>query len=347
MNNTEILIITHIPSFYKTNLYNEISKQKKIFVIFLATNTKNFRSSDFINLENNNYPYLCVTNKYLENFNFVDTIKLLYYIHYKVKFDKIIIGGWELLIFWLITLTINKKKLILNFESTIYESKINLIKNFLKKFFLGKINYIITPGISNLELLKKLDSRNKIILSNGVGLLNINKIPSRLKKNYNGIYLYIGRLSEEKNIVYLVNIFKVRPNLTLKIIGSGPLLSSLKCALTSNIKIMDSIPNYRILNEISNADFLILPSKSEPWGLVVEESLSCNIPVIVSNRCGSSVLIQNGFNGWVFDPNETNSLESILDNINSDLYINLIKSFPSYNLEFNQLIQISSYTNIL
>ena len=34
------------------------------------------------------------------------------------------------------------------------------------------------------------------------------------------------------------------------------------------------------------ADVLILPSFSEPWGLVVNEAMVCGMPVIVSNKCG-------------------------------------------------------------
>jgi glycosyltransferase involved in cell wall biosynthesis len=45
---------------------------------------------------------------------------------------------------------------------------------------------------------------------------------------------------------------------------------------------------------------LVLPSSSEPWGLVVNEALSFGCPVIVSNRCGSVDLVKESINGYVF-----------------------------------------------
>jgi glycosyltransferase involved in cell wall biosynthesis len=34
------------------------------------------------------------------------------------------------------------------------------------------------------------------------------------------------------------------------------------------------------------ADFLVLPSQSETWGLVVNEGMACGLPAIVSDRVG-------------------------------------------------------------
>lgn len=43
----DYLIVTHIPAFYKINLYNELSKKLKIFVVFIASNTDEKRADDF------------------------------------------------------------------------------------------------------------------------------------------------------------------------------------------------------------------------------------------------------------------------------------------------------------
>jgi glycosyltransferase involved in cell wall biosynthesis len=47
----------------------------------------------------------------------------------------------------------------------------------------------------------------------------------------------------------------------------------------------------------------VLPSRREPWGLVVNEAMAAGLPVIVSNRCGCTEdLVEDGVNGFVFDP---------------------------------------------
>lgn len=49
------------------------------------------------------------------------------------------------------------------------------------------------------------------------------------------------------------------------------------------------------------ASALVLPSKSETWGLVVNEAMAAGLPVIVSDRCGCvPELVAEGENGFTF-----------------------------------------------
>ena len=45
----ELLIINNVPSFYKINLYNELSKKINIHVVFLALTDQVVNSSQFRN----------------------------------------------------------------------------------------------------------------------------------------------------------------------------------------------------------------------------------------------------------------------------------------------------------
>jgi glycosyltransferase involved in cell wall biosynthesis len=58
---------------------------------------------------------------------------------------------------------------------------------------------------------------------------------------------------------------------------------------------------------------LVLPSHSEPWGLVVNESLSFGCPVVVSNACGCVPdLVINGVTGYWFDAGDVGALVAAL-----------------------------------
>ncbi|SDG15537.1 Glycosyltransferase involved in cell wall bisynthesis [Limimonas halophila] len=50
---------------------------------------------------------------------------------------------------------------------------------------------------------------------------------------------------------------------------------------------------------------LLLPSTSEPWGLVVNEALALGVPPIVSNRAGAADLVRDGVSGHVVAPHDT------------------------------------------
>ena len=61
---------------------------------------------------------------------------------------------------------------------------------------------------------------------------------------------------------------------------------------------------------------MILPSKFEPWGLVIEEAIYNGIPVISSNKVGCSQdLISNLKVGFVFKNNSLGSLRKCIKKI--------------------------------
>lgn len=50
------------------------------------------------------------------------------------------------------------------------------------------------------------------------------------------------------------------------------------------------------------ADFFVLPTRYDPWGLVVNEAMACGLPVITTYQCGAgTVLIREGRNGYLYD----------------------------------------------
>jgi hypothetical protein len=63
----------------------------------------------------------------------------------------------------------------------------------------------------------------------------------------------------------------------------------------------------------ARAGAFILPSVSEPWGLVVNEAMAAGLPVLVSNRCGCAPdLVEEGRNGFTFDPYDIEGLARLM-----------------------------------
>lgn len=62
----------------------------------------------------------------------------------------------------------------------------------------------------------------------------------------------------------------------------------------------DALPAWNAM-----ASALVLPSTVKQWGLVVNEAMAAGLPVLVSHHCGcAEVLVEDGRNGWRFDPSE-------------------------------------------
>ena len=60
-------------------------------------------------------------------------------------------------------------------------------------------------------------------------------------------------------------------------------------------------------------DVFALPSRFEPWGLVVNEAMNAGRPVIVSDRVGAAAdLVEDGVNGFVYPSGDLGALASRL-----------------------------------
>jgi len=171
-----------------------------------------------------------------------------------------------------------KKKLLLNFYKKIYSKS---------KFF----HYTTTKERIKSEKILKKSYRYEIFPN------FINKDISKMKKDKNrDRYLYLGRIHPKKNIEKIIAAFKKfyeisRTSKKLYIVGTGTkkYLNNLK-SYVKKLGIKDKIiftgkKNYEAKFEIINrSKFLIFFSKTENFGNVILESLSCKTPVIVGNN---------------------------------------------------------------
>ncbi|WP_411025631.1 glycosyltransferase, partial [Salmonella sp. s55004] len=105
------------------------------------------------------------------------------------------------------------------------------------------------------------------MITHGVGLSNFNKIELHNKKTYRKNqplrFIYVGRISPEKNIEFLVNVFKSLPY-ELILVGDGSLKKQLEEKRYNNIKFLGYIENKKLSHELLISDCFILPSLSEP-----------------------------------------------------------------------------------
>lgn len=129
----------------------------------------------------------------------------------------------------------------------------------------------------------------------------------------NPYFLYVGRFSPEKNLFRLLVAYQLYSQQagfnawSLVLLGSGPQQDKLQRQAAQlqlrnvfwfSFKQVDELPMYYGL-----ASALILPSISEPWGLVVNEAMACGVPILISDRCGCIPdLVFPGINGWIFNP---------------------------------------------
>lgn len=133
-------------------------------------------------------------------------------------------------------------------------------------------------------------------------------------------FIFVGRLIKLKKVDFLI---KAIATLKLKkfefwIVGGGPEEKRLKALanklLPKKVFWLGVLPIKKISNTIYQTDCLILPSRFDGWGAVVQEALMVGTPAVCSDKCGSSVIVEASKVGSVFSSNNQQALINSLSN---------------------------------
>lgn len=341
----DYVFITLDSSFYKINLYNELSKKLKIYVIFLCKKNK-MREDSFLNYEKKfEFKYL-FDGTYEERNKVKNSLKIIKKLK-SINYKQLVTGGWDSLENWVAVFSSSKKNNSIVIESSEYESKSNGIKGLLKKIYLKRITLGFVSGKSQKNLLKNLKFKGTIIKTKGVGIFNYKNSIKKEKKENRQInkFICVAGLIKVKNIEQLIRVFNELPKLELTIVGKGELEEKLIKQAKNNIKFLGHINNKELMSKYSENDVFILPSLSEAWGLVVEEALSNGLPVILSNKVGcASEVIVDGKHGYIYNVKNDGDLKNkILKIINLDNYSFLFDCVNNLNFEDIKNKQVNSY----
>jgi glycosyltransferase involved in cell wall biosynthesis len=139
--------------------------------------------------------------------------------------------------------------------------------------------------------------------------------------------LFVGQLIPRKGVDLLIEaaapLFGRYPDLHLTLIGGGAERTVLESALTragiaDRVSFAGVVPAARVRERIGAADLLVLPSRFDGWGLVVNEALSVGVPVVASDHCGAAELVRHGVNGYVFRSRDVGDLRAQLADFAAD-----------------------------
>ena len=130
---------------------------------------------------------------------------------------------------------------------------------------------------------------------------------------------YAGRLTPAKGIDDLLAAASMVGNLTLLIVGDGPLRDALKRVSipTVDIRVVTGITHAEMGSIYGQVDVLVLPSRttrswSEQFGWVLVEGLWCGTPVIGSSSGDIPWVIETTSGGLVFTERDPNDLAAKL-----------------------------------
>lgn len=89
-----------------------------------------------------------------------------------------------------------------------------------------------------------------------------------------------------------------------------------------NVHYIDFIPKEELWEYYQAADLFVLPTRYDPWGLVVNEAMANALPVITTTNCVAGLeLVKNGINGYLYDCEDVDALKVILNRISRNMKV--------------------------
>lgn len=109
----------------------------------------------------------------------------------------------------------------------------------------------------------------------------------------------------------------------LVFVGDGPMRTALEAEAArlrlSRVRLAGFSGQARLPAYYAMADFLVLPSDRETWGLVVNEAMASGLPVIASDRVGCHAdLVREDETGLVFPAGDVDALAAALRRLLAD-----------------------------
>lgn len=136
------------------------------------------------------------------------------------------------------------------------------------------------------------------------------------------IFLFVGQLIRRKGISFLLEACRVLRDKgydiwTLVIVGDGPLRTQLQnyaesMGLGDSVHWEGWVSNDRLGTYLQSADIFIFPTLEDIWGMAVLEAMLFKKPILCSKEAGAAELIQEGKNGFTFDPTQPEILAELM-----------------------------------
>jgi len=253
---------------------------------------------------------------------------------FKYPSDLVVMPGYHRTEYWamlLICILLRRKRAVFC-DSTEFDRPKSDWRELAKRVFFSGCDGFFCYGIRSKEYLLKYGAEeSKIIYRYQAAALPHEYDPAEVLARYEGQastarkvhrFTYVGRLSVEKGINDLLEAFAKlhakRNDVRLDLVGAGPLREELAARVSElHMEQVVTFLGAKNINEIAelfiHSTALVLPSHSEPWGLVVNESLSYGCPVVVSNVCGCVPdLVLDGVTGYSFEVGDIAALSQAM-----------------------------------
>lgn len=201
------------------------------------------------------------------------------------------------------------------------------IRHALRRFLLARADCVLVNGESGARYVARfgVPDADIVRINQPVDVAMFSAVKRERQETQATRLLCCGVLSARKGVVPFLQQLDVwarthpaRP-LELWWLGDGelrPALEGFACAPNLAQRFLGAVPYADLPNWYSQTDILAFPTLLDEWGLVVNEAMASGLPVLGSLYAQAvTELVDEGVNGWIFDPTDDASVQAALDKV--------------------------------
>ncbi len=331
MNRKKVLVTSSYPAPYRVGVFKKLAEQYDMDIFFATC--KN---------ENRNPDWFCksgdVSFEILDN---DDSVK---------KFDRALknIKKYDFVLAYDPTLKPAMKAIIKCRLSNVpyfvnndgaFINKGNFVKNAMKKFIYSGANLCFASGEFSKKYFLTFGAKEKSIKIHNFTSLNQEDIlqkrvsdvekadlKNKLNLKWDKVYVItVGQFIERKGFDLLLKAWNKlnSENAELIIIGGGDDRPKYEAFIEENkldnVTIIDFLDKKALYDYYKASDVFILPTREDVWGLVINESMACGLPVISSDNCiAAQELIEQEKNGFIYPVYDIDAMKNCLQKLVDD-----------------------------
>ncbi len=336
----KVLYISNIEVPYRTAFFNELSKKCDLTVLYERRKSSN-RNSKWVASQKSNFKI-----EYLDGINIKNENSFSFKINGYIfsDYDVIILGCCNSIvqIYAMTIMKIFKKNYYINLDGEYFLEGSN-IKSIIKRFFIKKAKGYLIAGEKSGNKLKQILKINNVYpyYFSSLTREDLEKNSKDFTSNNRGEnILVIGQYFEYKGLDIALDVAARLPDVKFKIIGmSGRAEQFKELAISkkvNNVEIIPFLEKEKLNDEYKKCKLLLLTSRKECWGLVINEAASFGCPIIASKNAGAAIeFLEGKFDKYLVNINDVEEIVNKIKNYNNDLEYKkyLIDKSKKYTIE--------------
>jgi glycosyltransferase involved in cell wall biosynthesis len=314
---TRLTLLTEIPAPYRIPLFNALAERVDLRVLFLRERNPD-RPYDLhaneMHFEWRVLPGRDVTigSRWLVvNRGVASALR---------DSDVVLLGGWNQPAFWqaIAWCRAHRVPAAIWVESTGRDRRTGRL-DVAKRLLLGSARAFVVPGSASQSYVESLGvPAERITVAPNAVDAHVFGDSARTRTDDAVRVVAVGRLAPEKGIDTLLEAARDLP-VEVVLAGTGPEEARLRGLAGPNATFLGNVARDALASVYADADIAVMPSRSDPWGMVLNEAALAGLPLVSTSAAGAAwELIDDGVNGFRVPPDDPAALRAALARLVDD-----------------------------